>query len=127
MIRDHRGKEAAELLYAGERLWSLPAIDEPTKELQKEIEKSSESLSHPQTTAAGPQQPIKLQVGKHALLAYVQAPDFNEQKPPPLLSLKNGDNQSEIPFLIFARVGGKMIVWEKPSGFSLTPSGGSEK
>ena len=123
LIRGHHGKQAAELLYAGERLWSRPAADHRTKDFQKEIDEAAQSLSHPQTTVSGPPQAIKLLIGKRAAMAFVEEPNLKDQKSPPLFALKNGDNESQVPFLIFARVDGKLIVWEKPSGFSMTLSG----
>ncbi len=121
LVKAHKGANAAELLYAGERLWSKPAAGENDKEIGEEIDDAAKGLAHPQTTIELTDRPIQLLVGQHALLAYVEMPQQGKE-PARLFKLKNGKNEMGSPFLLFARVHGRLIIWEAPRGVSISLS-----
>jgi HEAT repeat protein len=118
LIRAHKGREAAELLFAGKHLWAKIADGERDKDLQEEVDEAVVNLSDPQTTVSVSERPIKMLVGKHSLMAFIDMPHGAEDGPP-IISLKNGTREVGLHVLHFAHVNGTLIVWDVPSSVSV--------
>lgn len=117
-INAHDGKKAADLLLAGEHLWTSP--QDKADEAQR-VTQIAKLASNPSLKARVTDQPIQLLVGKRAAMAFVQMPQNPKEDGPALMTVNNGKRDSKLPWLIFARSHGKLIVWKSSEalGFSL--------